>query len=60
MHAALHGVDVGHGGEVQIFPPNERRELLEKVLPERLVSGSNARLDQRRPLPILAEALVVG
>ena len=60
MHAPLHGVNVGDGGEVEIFPPDEGRELAEEVLAGVDVAGDDARLDQRGALPVLAEALVVG
>ncbi len=31
VHAALHGVDVGDGGEVEIFAPDEGRELVQEL-----------------------------
>ena len=30
MHAPLHGMDVGDGGEVEIFAPDEGRELAQE------------------------------
>ena len=59
MHPPLHGVDIGDRGEVEIFPPDEWRELVEELLASRGIAGHDPRLDQRRPLPVLAEALVV-
>ncbi|ODR98443.1 hypothetical protein AUC68_08395 [Methyloceanibacter methanicus] len=59
VHAPLHGMDVGHRGEVQISPPDEGRQVLEKGLAEGAVARRDTRLDQRRPFPVLAEALVV-
>ena len=56
---ALHRLDVGHRGEVEIFPPDERRELRQDRLAGRDVAGAGARLDQRRALPVLADAAVV-
>ncbi|GFO81887.1 MAG: hypothetical protein A49_15140 [Methyloceanibacter sp.] len=59
VDTAFHRVDIGHGGEVQIFPPNERQELLEKSLAKSGVAGRDPRLDKRRAFPILPVALVV-
>ncbi len=59
MHAPLHRVDVGDGGIVEIFPPDEGRELAQENLAELFVAGGGPRLDQRRALPVLPEALVI-
>ncbi len=56
----LHGVNVGDRGEVEILAPDERREILEEALAEGEVAGDGPRLDQRGPLPVLANRLVVG
>ena len=56
----LHGVHVGDRGEVEILAPDERREILEEALAEGEVAGDGPRLDQRGPLPVLANRLVVG
>ena len=53
-------MDVGDGGIVEIFPPDKRGKLPQELLAGRDVAGSDARLDQRRALPVLAEALVIG
>ena len=45
---------------IQAFPPDERAEAVEKRLAGGDVAGDRARLDHRRALPILAEALVIG
>ena len=60
MHAPLHGMDVGDGGEVEIFAPDERRELAQELLAGLDIAGDHPRLDQGRALPVLAEALVIG
>ena len=56
---ALHGVDVGDRGEVEIFAPDEGRERGEQRFAGRDVAGARPRLDQRGALPVLADALVV-
>ncbi len=60
MDPPLHGVDVGDRGEVEIFAPDERRELAQELLARGEISGNHARLDQRGALPILAEALIIA
>ena len=55
----LHRVHVGDGGEVEIFAPDEGRQIVEQRLARRDVAGAGARLDHRRALPVLADALVV-
>ena len=60
MHAPLHGVDVGDGREVEIFAPDEGRELAQELFARVDIAGNDARLDQGGALPILAEALVIG
>ena len=56
---ALHRVDVGDGGEIEVLAPDEGRQLREEPRACRAVSGDRPRLDEGRPLPILAERLVV-
>ena len=56
---ALHRLDVGDRRVVEIFAPDERRELRKNRLAGRDVAGAGARLDHRRALPVLADALVV-
>ncbi len=60
MHPPLHGVDVGDRGEVEIFAPDEGRELAQELLARRRVAGGDARLDQRGALPILTDAFVIS
>ena len=55
----LDRMDVGDGGVVEILSPDVRRQLSEKHLAGVTVAGDRPRLDQRRALPVLAEALVV-
>jgi hypothetical protein len=60
MNLPLHGVNVSDRGEVEILAPDERREILEEALAESEIAGNGPRLDQRGPLPVLANRLVVG
>ena len=60
VHPPFHGVDVGDCGVVEIFAPDEGCQLAQELLAGRLVARGDARLDQRRALPVLAEALVIG
>ena len=60
MHPPLHGVDVGDRREVEIFAPDEGRELAQELLAGFDVAGNDTRLDQGGALPVLAEALVIG
>src|SRR5262249_61456594 len=48
------------GGVVEIFAPDERRELAQELLARFAVARSDSRLDERGPLLALAEALVIG
>ena len=57
---ALHGVDVGDGGEIQAAAPHERADRLQEAVSEREVAGDGAGLDHGGALPVLAQALVVG
>ena len=56
---ALHGVNVGDGGVVEIFAPDIRAERAQQLLARRDVARHGARLDERRALPVLAEGLVI-
>ena len=56
---ALDGMDVGDGGEVEVLAPDEGLELGEERLGRGHVAGAGARLDEGRPLPVLADILVV-
>ncbi len=55
----LHRVHVGDGRIVEILAPDERRQLVQQLLARGDVAGAGARLDERRALPVLPEALVV-
>ena len=59
MDLALDRVNVGDGGEVEIFAPDERAQLGEERLAGRDVASAGARLDHRGALPVLPHALVV-
>jgi hypothetical protein len=56
---AFDRMDVGDGREVEVLAPDERLQLGQERLPAREVAGADPRLDVRRPLPVLADALVV-
>ena len=56
----LHGMDVGDRCKIQILAPNERREFGQKFVAGADIASDGPRLDQRRPLPILAHGLVVA
>src|SRR6185436_11096345 len=59
MDLPLHGMNVRDRGKVEVFAPDEGRQILQQVRARGEVAGDRARLDQGRPLPVLAEALVV-
>ncbi len=59
MDLALDRMDVGDGSEVEVAPPDEGFELIQERLPAWDVAGRGPGLDERRPLPVLADALVV-
>ena len=56
---ALDRMDVGDGREIQVFAPDIGGEVGEEGVAGGLVAGNGARLDERRALPVLAEALVI-
>ena len=56
---ALDRVDVADRGVVEVAAPQERLEGREEAVAGRAVARDHARLDQRRPLPVLAVPLVV-
>ncbi len=60
VHPALHGADVGDGGEIQVAAPDEGPDLAQEALAQGPVPGHRARLDHGGPLPVLAHALVIG
>ena len=55
----LHRVHVGDGGVIEIFAPDERRELADERFAGGKIAGARPRLDQRGALPVLAPSLVV-
>src|SRR5262249_46294686 len=57
---AFDRVDVLDRGEVEVLAPNERLQLAQETSPGGAVPSRGARLDQRRALPVLPDALVVG
>ncbi len=56
---ALHRVNVGDGRIVEVFAPDEGGHLLQEGKTKRQVAGHRARLDHRRPFPVLAERFVI-
>src|SRR6266851_2796071 len=52
VNLALHRVNVGDRGVIEIFAPDERRQFLEKPCADRPVAGDRAGLDHRGPLPV--------
>ena len=60
MDLALHRVNVCDGGVVEILAPDEGRELGEEALSEFEIARRGPGLDQRGPLPVLADGLVIG
>ena len=56
---ALDGVDVGDGGEVEVLAPDKGLQLVQEGPGARQVAGAGPSLDERRPFPVLANALVV-
>ena len=59
LYLAFDGVDIEDGGVVEVFAPDERRDLLEKGPPGIEVTRHRACLDHRRALPVLAIGLVI-
>src|SRR5215469_3546884 len=55
----LHFMDMGNRGVIEIFAPDERRQLMEKLFTGGKIAGTGTRLDQRRALPVLTAALVI-
>ncbi len=60
VHAALHGADVGNGGEIEVAAPDEGADLAQEPLPQRAVAGDGAGLDHGGAFPVLTHAFVVG
>ena len=59
MDLLLHRMHIGNGGVVEIFAPDERRQVADESLACREVAGDSACLDQRGAFPVLAPALVI-
>ncbi len=60
MDLPLHLVHVGDGRVVEIFAPDERRQVAQEAARrQREIAGAGPRLDQRGALPVLAAAFVV-
>src|SRR5665213_3035945 len=59
VNLALHRVHVIDRVEVEIFAPDERRELVEDGLAGRDIAGAGAPLDQHRAFPVLPHAFIV-
>ena len=60
MNLTLHRMDVGDRRVVEIFAPDEGREVGEEAFAEREVAGNGARLDHCGALPVLSDRLVIG
>jgi hypothetical protein len=60
MDLLLHRLDIGERGKIEILAPDKRRQFIQDGLPRRDVAGTGARLNQRRALPVLPDAAVVG
>jgi hypothetical protein len=56
---ALDRVDVRYGGEIHVFAPDIRGQLLQKAHARFDVARQRPRLDHRGALPVLAAALIV-
>ncbi len=59
VNLPLHLVNVGDGGVIEIFAPDERHEIAQELLAGGEIAGARARLDQSRALPVLPAALVI-
>ncbi len=57
---ALDRVDVRDRREIEVLAPDEGLQFAQKPVGGGAVAGHGAGLDQRGPLPVLADALVIG
>ena len=57
---ALDRVDVLDGCEVEVFPPDEGLQLVQKSSSGGAVAGDRTGLDQRSAFPVLPDALIIG
>ena len=55
----LHGMHVGDRRVIEIFAPDEGRQIAEQPFAGGDIAGARPRLDERRALPVLAPALVI-
>ena len=60
LDLALHRVNVGYGGEIEIFPPDEGREVAQEAPAQLGIAGDGARLDHGGAFPVLPDRLVIG
>ncbi len=60
LDLALHRMDVGDRGEIEIFAPDEGRKIGDETLAQCDVAGDGTGLDHRGPLPVLADGFVIG
>ena len=60
IDTGLHRLDVGDRREVEIFAPDEGRQLLEERLARRPVARDGAGLDHGGALPVAPRALVIA
>src|SRR4051794_13387425 len=58
-HLALHRVHVGDRAVVEIFAPDEGRDLAQKRFAKRKIARTGTRLDHGGALPVLPSAFVV-
>ena len=59
MDLPLHRVHVGDRRVIEIFAPDEGRQIAQQLLARGEVAGARPRLDQGRALPVLPAAFVV-
>src|SRR5215813_14845231 len=59
MGLPLHFMNIRNRGVIEIFAPDEWRQIAEKLFAGADVAGASARLDQRRAFPVLTAALVI-
>src|ERR1700694_3248041 len=59
VNLALHRMNIGDRRIVEIFAPDEGRDLTEKGFAGRDVAGARPGLDERGALPVLSDAFVI-
>ena len=59
MDLPLDRMDIGNGRIVEIFAEHERRQFPQEGIPCLEVARHRPRLDERRPLPVLAPAFII-